>query len=363
MSGIYRGVNGSAVADALNIDGDKGDLTIGNSGLDWEINPDTVTFAKMQNISTDTVLGRATAGSGDVEEIPCTAAGRALLDDANAAAQRTTLGVVPGTDVLAYDANLQSFVNTFTLPTVDGTNGFVVTTDGAGTLSLVAPSGVADGDKGDITVSAAGTVWEIDAGVVSTTELGGDITVAGKALLDDADTSAQRTTLGLGSIATQEANNVSITGGSVTGITDLAVADGGTGASDATGARTNLGLVIGTDVQAYDVDTAKLDVAQTFIISQRAASTTDNDLSFDLSATNNFKCTPTAGGALTFTNHVAGQSGYVLLDNSGGYAITAAATTKVGAAFLANISVAGIYLISYYDDGTNAYCTASGALS
>jgi hypothetical protein len=35
-------------------------------------------------------------------------------------------------------------------------------------------------------------------------------------------------------------SSVSITGGSVTGITDLAVADGGTGASTAAGARTNL---------------------------------------------------------------------------------------------------------------------------
>lgn len=61
-----------------------------------------------------------------------------------------------------------------------------------------------------------------------------------------------RTSLGLGSIATQAANNVSISGGSITGITDLAVADGGTGASDAATARTNLGLAIGTNVQAYD---------------------------------------------------------------------------------------------------------------
>jgi hypothetical protein len=47
--------------------------------------------------------------------------------------------------------------------------------------------------------------------------------------------SGARTNLGLGTIATQDANNVAITGGSITGITDLAVADGGTGASTLTG--------------------------------------------------------------------------------------------------------------------------------
>jgi hypothetical protein len=64
--------------------------TVGTTDID----ADAVTYAKIQNVSaTDKVLGRSTAGAGDVEEITCTAAGRALIDDADAAAQRTTLGL------------------------------------------------------------------------------------------------------------------------------------------------------------------------------------------------------------------------------------------------------------------------------
>lgn len=65
--------------------------------------------------AADKVLGRVTAGVGAIEEITCTAAGRALIDDANAAAQRTTLGLVIGTDVQAYDVNTvkKNVANTF----------------------------------------------------------------------------------------------------------------------------------------------------------------------------------------------------------------------------------------------------------
>lgn len=137
-------------------------------------------------------------------------------------------------------------------------------------FELITPATLSDGDKGDITVSSGATVWTIDDGVVTYAKmqdvsasdklLGRVSTGAGvveeitftdfaQSLLDDTDAATARGTLGLGTIATQNANNVTISGGSISGITDLAVADGGTGASTAAGAATNLGLGTGDSPQ------------------------------------------------------------------------------------------------------------------
>ncbi|MGL5011084.1 MAG: hypothetical protein ACRC6I_14490, partial [Paracoccaceae bacterium] len=98
-------------------DGDKGDITVSSGGTAWAIDADAVTFAKLQNSSAASVLvGRgAASGAGDFQEI--------------------TLGT-----------NLS----------MSGT-----------TLNAAGGGGVADGDKGDVTVSASGATWTIDNDAVT----------------------------------------------------------------------------------------------------------------------------------------------------------------------------------------------------
>lgn len=107
-------------------------------------------------------------------------------------------------------------------------------------------------------VAALSTVYQpLDSDLTAIAAL--TTTAYGRALLALADAAALRTAAALGDIATQGASNVAITGGSITGITDLAVADGGTGASTAANARTNLGLgtaaVVDTGTSAANVPT------------------------------------------------------------------------------------------------------------
>lgn len=123
-----------------------------------------------------------------------------------------------------------------------GTAGQVLQTGGAGAdPSWATGILITDGDKGSITVSSSGTVWTLDDAAVTLAKManlnqyeliGRSSSGAGVpqaiatsadvfALLGTASDSAFRTELGLGSIATQAASSVAITGGTASGLTVL----------------------------------------------------------------------------------------------------------------------------------------------
>lgn len=104
----------------------------------------------------------------------------------NAGDARTNLGLAIGSNVQAYDATLAALAN--------------------------------------VTTTADALIYATASDTFSTTTL----TSFARTLLDDVDAAASRTTLGLGTISTQNSNNVSITGGSISSITlDLVTIDGG----------------------------------------------------------------------------------------------------------------------------------------
>ena len=151
-----------------------------------------------------------------IDKVATYTGGKNLSNLADAGTSRTNLGVAIGSDVQAFDADLATLASAF--KTASSTT--------AASLALAE-----DTDNGSNTVT----------------------------LIAPATVTSNRT------ITLQDVTGTVI----VTGGTDVAVADGGTGASNAGDARTNLGLVIGTDVQAQDAglsDIAALAVTDSNII-------------------------------------------------------------------------------------------------
>jgi hypothetical protein len=175
-----------------------GDVTAAAGSNATTIASSAVTYAKIQNISaTDKLLGRQTAGAGVVEEITCTAAGRALIDDAAASNQRTTLGLgtiatfdettaaqyqantagkALSTDKVWSAADIVGLTDAATIA-VDMATGFNFSVTLGGNRTLGNPTNTKNGQTGVIIVTqdatgtrtlAYGTNWEFAGGTAPT---------------------------------------------------------------------------------------------------------------------------------------------------------------------------------------------------
>ena len=347
---------------------------------------DSITYAKIQNVSaTDRILGRDSAGAGDVEEI--TVANVLTMLNVEAGAD-----VTDATNVTAAGALMDSELAG--IAAVKATTGTFLTADQSKLDGIAASANnyVHPNHSGDVTSTADGA-----------TVIGNDKVITAK-ILDDNVTAAKlansiNTDIATGVTANTTANAaLPKAGGTMTG--DLILGDGiklevgsaaggdlqiyhdgsnsyivdsGTGSmlirgtemnlGNADGSKTYLNAESGGALFLRHNGGTKLTTTSTGVTVTGGAvgtMTTDNDGSFAMSASNNFKCTPAGNFALTFTAIVA-QSGNILFINSGGHTISAHANTKVDANLLATISTAGTYLLAYFSDGTNVYMTNSAA--
>jgi len=263
---------GLDLVDASSIDLGKLDQASATKIGTAALADDGVTYAKIQNVTaTDRLLGRSSANAGIIEEIVCTAAGRALLDDANAAAQRTTLGIDTNDAVTfgTVTANLSSTSATITGGTITGITDLTVADGGTG-------SSTAAGARVNLGVELGVDVQSFDAGLQSISSLttaanqsiyltGSDtyaaysLTAAGRALLDDADAAAQRTTLGLGTLATQSGTfsgtHSGTSSGTNTGDQTITLTGAVTGTGTGSFATTLAAGIVGTSNIASDAVT------------------------------------------------------------------------------------------------------------
>lgn len=211
---------------------------------------------------------------------------------------------------------------------------YIVQNDSGETVTFTQGSGgnvsIATGTSKIIFCDGAGAAAEVTD--VTGSLSFNDITITGGSISGVTLSTANATITG-GTITGTSftTSNATITGGSITGITDLAIADGGTGASTAAGARTNLGVAIGSDVLAYDANLQSFVTTFTLPTTDGAAGQV---LSTNGSGTLGFEDQRVAGSTL-FTADGAVSAGDVVVLNSDGTVSTVTqsdAPAAVGAA-------------------------------
>lgn len=179
---------------------------------------------------------------------------------------------------------------------------------------------------GDVTASQNSNSTTIANGVVSTAKLGGDITTAGKALLDDADAAAQRTTLGLGTLATQSGTFSGTSSGTNTGDQTITLT------GDVTGSGTGS---FATTIANDAVSNAKLANMTASTIKARVTASTGDPEDASLTQVLDLVGSVTYGDILyrdstSWARLPAGTSGHFLKTQGAGAAPTWAATSAGG---------------------------------